>query len=230
MTYLLLILLIVAVLYAPQLWVQWVLRWHSTELPSLPGTGGELATHLLKRFELTDVTVEQTEPNRDHYDPTENSVRLSPAVFNGKSLTAVAVAAHEVGHAIQFNRQEPVSQLRQRYFQRAARLQSIGITLLMFAPVVTAIVFIPHAMLVTALIGIMTMLISVLMYVAILPEEWDASFNKALPILLQGEYINDHQIKAVQQILRACAFTYVAAAMADILRLWRWIGILRGMR
>ena len=230
MIYLLLLLLVLALLYGPQLWVRFVLRWHSTELPNLPGTGGELAVHLLKRFELDDVTVEETESGRDHYDPGTNVVRLSPEVYKGKSLTSVAVAAHEVGHAIQFNRQEPVSQLRQRYFERATRLQHIGITVLMLAPVMTAIFYVPHAMILTALIGVMTMLVSVLMYVAILPEEWDASFNKALPILLQGEYINDRQVKAVRQVLKACALTYVAAALADILRLWRWVAILRGLR
>jgi len=230
MTYLLLLLLVIALLYGPHLWVHSVMRWHSTTLPSLPGTGGELAIHLLKRFQLDNVAVEETGTNRDHYDPSANAVRLSPDVYRGKSLTAVAVAAHEVGHAIQFNRREPVSELRRRYLARALRLQHIGITLLMFAPVVTAVVFIPHAMLLTALIGVMTMLVSVLMYAAILPEEWDASFNKALPILLEGEYIRDDQISAVRQVLKAAAFTYIAGALADILRLWRWFGILRGLR
>jgi hypothetical protein len=82
-------------------------------------------------------------------------------------------------------------------------------------------------MIFTALLGVATMLVSVAVYAAILPEEWDASFNKALPILIEGEYVDEHQLKAVRQILKACALTYVAAALADILSLWRWIAILR---
>ena len=230
MIYLILLLLFLLLIYGPQLWVTYVLRRHSRELPELPGTGAELARHLLKRFEFDGVRVEQTEPGRDHYDPGDNAVRLSPDVFDGKSLTAVAVAAHEVGHAIQFNRREPVSELRRRYMGRAATLQRCGMFILLLIPLVTAIVPLPHTVLLTALVGISTMLVSVLMYVAILPEEWDASFNKALPILLQGEYVSEAQIAAVRQVLRACALTYVAAALADILRLWRWLAILRTMR
>lgn len=220
-------LLLIALIYTPQIWVRYTLKRHSREIEEIPGTGGELAAHLIKRFEMDRVTVEVTDPMRDHYDPTDNAVRLSPEIYNGRSLTAVAVAAHEVGHAIQFNREEPVSQLRSRYLSKAYMIQRIGAGILMLIPVMTIIFRVPHAALLTAAIGIITMLASVLMYVAILPEEFDASFNKALPILIEGEYIDESQIKPVRRILKACAYTYVAAALADILRLWRWLAILR---
>jgi hypothetical protein len=61
----------------------------------------------------------------------------------------------------------------------------------------------------------------------ILPEEWDASFNKALPILIQGEYIKAEHIPAIRSILKAAAFTYFAAAMANVLNVGRWFMILR---
>lgn len=227
MLYLLAILFIIAIFYAPRFWVQFVLKKHSTELAYLEGTGGELAVHLLKRFDLGNVKVEETEPDHDHYDPKDNAVRLSPEVFKGKSLTAVAVAAHEVGHAIQFNRREPVSQLRERYLGHAVQVHRIGIAILMLSPVALAIFHVPHAVLFSVLIGVITMLASVAMYSAILPEEWDASFNKALPILVEGEYIDSEQIKAVRSVLKACALTYVAAALADIVSIWRWMMILR---
>lgn len=220
-------LLLILLIYTPQIWVRYTLKRHSREIGEIPGTGGELAAHLVKRFEMEGVTVETTGPDRDHYDPAKNAVRLSPEVYNGKSLTAVAVAAHEVGHAIQFNREEPISRLRGRYLQKAFTIQRLGAAILMLIPVVTVIFRVPHAALLTAAIGIITMLASVLMYVAILPEEFDASFNKALPILVEGEYIDKSQIKTVRRILKACAYTYVAAALADILRLWRWLAILR---
>ena len=70
------------------------------------------------------------------------------------------------------------------------------------------------------------MVVSVLMYVAILPEEYDASFNKALPILSKG-YITQEQLPVVRKILKACALTYVAGSLADIIRLWRWIAVIR---
>jgi Zn-dependent membrane protease YugP len=64
------------------------------------------------------------------------------------------------------------------------------------------------------------------MYAAILPEEYDASYNKALPILAQG-YLPEEHMVAAKRILKACALTYVAAALADILSLWRWFRMIR---
>ena len=215
---------------APQWWVKYVLAKHNKTLEGMPGTGGELACHLLKEFELSKVKVEATAEGSDHYDPQDNMVRLSPSHLNNKSLTAVAVAAHEVGHAIQFNRNEKVSHLRKRYLPKAHIIQKLGIYALMGLPLVTAIFKVPHVIGITAIIGILTLLSSVLIYAAILPEEWDASFNKALPILEKGEYVPKEYLPAIRQVLRACALTYVAAALADVLRWWRWLAILRALK
>lgn len=217
---------IVALVYGPHLWVRYILKKHHKPLDGMPGTGGELANHLLKRFELIDVTVEEGEEGKDHYSPSRNVVSLSPEVYHGKSLSAVAGAAHEVGHAIQFNRQEAVSLLRGKYLGKAQKIQHYGVYLLMSMPIVGAIFRVPHIAILTGVVGIVTMLASVLMYVAILPEEYDASFKKALPILEEG-YVPEEYLPAIRQVLKACALTYVAGALADILRLWRWIAILR---
>ncbi len=224
------ILLVVLLVLAPQWWVKHVLRKHSDNLDMMPGTGKELARHLLDKFELQQVEVETTDAGADHYDPQDNKVRLSPEYYNGKSLTAVAVAAHEVGHAIQFNRDEPVSHLRKKYLSSAHRLQKLGVGCLMAIPLIGIIIKIPHVAGLMMVIGLVTMLSSVFMYLAILPEEWDASFNKALPILGNGGYVPEVYMPAIKQILRACALTYVAAALADILRLWRWLALFRAMR
>ena len=65
-----------------------------------------------------------------------------------------------------------------------------------------------------------------LLHLVTLPLEWDASFGKALPVLNEGKYVDESDQKAVKQILRAAAFTYVAAAFADVLNLWRWATLL----
>lgn len=226
MLFLLGLLLLVLLIYAPQLWVRYILRKHHAPISGMPGTGGELAQHLIDRFQLEGVKLREGEEDEDHYAPASKTVCLSPEVFHGKSLSAVAVAAHEVGHAIQFSRNEPVSQLRQRYLGKAHIAQHCGIYILMSLPILGAVLRIPHLAVLTAAIGVLTMLVSVLMYVAILPEEYDASFNKALPILDEG-YVPQEHMPAVRQVLKACALTYVAAALADILRLWRWLAILR---
>lgn len=229
MSFLILIFLLFLLIWAPQLWVRYILAKYSSQLSGMPGSGGELAVHLLERFELSHVQLEMTEKGKDHYDPVANCVRLGPDNFAGKSLTAVAVAAHEVGHAIQFNHNEPVSLLRRRYLPKAHQLQKIGVILLMGLPMITALIRIPHVVGLSAFIGLMTMLSSVFIYLAILPEEWDASFNKALPILQEG-YVPKEYIPAIRQILRACALTYVAAALANTLSIWRWLALLKTIK
>ena len=92
--------IVLAVIFGPSLWVKFVMSRYSSQLPEISGTGGELAKHLIERFSLKDVKVEITEQG-DHYDPIEKKVRLAQKNYDSKSLTAVAIAAHEVGHAIQ---------------------------------------------------------------------------------------------------------------------------------
>lgn len=227
MIFALLGLFLLIAIYAPSLWVHLVMDRYSKDDPAMRGTGSELAEHLIDRFQLEGVNVEETEPHHDHFDPSSNTVRLSPDNFHGRSLTAIAVAAHEVGHAIQFNRKEAISLLRGQYIPKAVLINKIGIGIVMLMPVVGLITRVPHVTIITALAGVLAMLVSALMYLIVLPEEWDASFNKALPILTQGEYINKNQEKAVNKILKAAAITYFAGALANIVSLWRWLLLLR---
>ena len=230
MLFLLAAVLVLLLILGPQWWVKYVLHKHSRELDGMPGNGEQLANQLLKQFELSHVKVEAADEGADHYDPQDNVVRLSPSYMKGKSLTAIAVAAHEVGHAIQFNRNEKVSFFRKRYLPKAHLIQKVGIYVLMALPMVSAVLRLPHAIGLTALVGVLTLFSSVLIYAAVLPEEWDASFYKALPILEKGGYVPDEYLPAIRQVLRACALTYVAAALADVLRLWRWLAILRAFK
>lgn len=226
MIYALLVLVLIVLAYGPAMWVKFVLRKHAKTLDDMPGTGGELAEHLIKRFELEGVTVKEGSEGQDHYNHQDKIVSLSPSHYRGKSLSAVAVAAHEVGHAIQFYRNEPVSNLRTRYLGKAFTVKRIGTAIMLSLPIVTVIFKIPHIILFAALAGIVTMLASALIYLAVLPEEYDASFNKALPILREG-YIHEEHIPAVQQVLKAAALTYFAGALADVLSLWRWLSVFR---
>ena len=213
--------------YVPSFWVRRVMNKHSKVLSDLPGTGGELANHLVNRFQLDGISVEETQPFRDHFDPSAPAVRLSPDNFNGKSLTAVAIAAHEVGHAIQFHRQEKIFELRKRYLPRALLLSRIGIGIMMAFPIIAVVLRSPPVIGAVIGLSLLLQLAGALSYLIILPEEWDASFNKALPILIEGEYIKPEQIPAIRNILRAAALTYFAAAMANVLNVGRWFMILR---
>jgi Zn-dependent membrane protease YugP len=165
--------------------------------------------------------------NQDHFDPSTRTVRLSPGNYNGKSLTAVAVAAHEVGHAIQYHRNERLITLRTRFAPLARLAERVGVMAFMIMPVVTAVTRMPHAAGIMIAAGLLCMLSAVVFHLLTLPVELDASFNKALPILNEGQFVAPNEQKAVRSVLKAAAFTYVAAALADLLSLWRWLMILR---
>ena len=226
MHFIVLIVFVIGLIIGPQLWIRWVFARYGSELPDLPGTGGELATHLLNRFKIEGVVVEETKPNQDHFDSSTPAVRLSPKNFNGKSLTAVAVAAHEVGPALQWHRKDTVFKLRSRYIPLARRLQQIGYLLLSLAPLAAILTRVPAAALAPLIGGILIALCGAGTYLIILPEEWDASFNKAMPILIEGEYISPEQEFATRRILRAAALTYAAGALASLLQIWRWLPLL----
>jgi len=223
---LLLILLIALVIIGPQLWIRWVFMRYAADLPDIPGTGAELARHLLQRFEIDDVIVEETTPQRDHFDSSEPAIRLSPDNYHGRSLTAIAVATHEVGHAIQWHRKEPVFRLRQRYIPLALKFQRAGILMLSLSPILGVLTRSPAGVLLPVAGGVIAALCGAATYLIVLPEEWDASFNKAMPILIDGDYIGERQHEAVRSILRAAAFTYAAGALASLLQVWRWLPLL----
>ena len=219
--------MLAVLVYVPSFWVKQVMRKYSAESPGLPGTGGELAQHLVNRFELEGIKVEETKPFQDHFDPVAGAVRLSPDNFNGKSLTAIAVAAHEVGHAIQFHRQEKIFELRKRYLPTARALNLAGVAIMWSVPIIGLVLRSPWAVGLVIGLSLLLQLAGALSYLVILPEEWDASFNKALPILIDGEYVDESAIPAVRKILKAAAMTYFAAALANVLNIGRWFMILR---
>jgi Zn-dependent membrane protease YugP len=227
MVYAVLTLLLIAAVYAPQLWVRHVMRRYARDIPDMPGTGGELAQHLVERFGLEGVAVETTDEGRDHFDPRAPAVRLSPSNYNGKSLTAVAIAAHEVGHAIQYHRSEEIFKLRTKYMPAAMRLRQAGELLLVAVPIVALLVKSPPAIIGTIAVSLALQLAGAGAYLIMLPEEWDASFNKALPILREGEYVPEAQLGKVRRILRAAALTYFAGALASIVNIGRWALLLR---
>jgi Zn-dependent membrane protease YugP len=224
---LIIILFLLLLVFGPQWWARYTFRRYAGVLPRIPGTGGELARHLLDHFEMPDVPVEKTEKGGDHYDPERRTVCLSPDNYDHNSLTAVAVAAHEVGHAIQHQRNEPKLALRHRLVKVAQTTQQLGAAAMFLLPVAMAITRAPSAGLIMAAIGLGSMASATLVHLVTLPVELDASFGKALPVLKAGRYIQPEDETAVRRVLRAAAFTYVAGSLASLLNLARWLAFLR---
>lgn len=222
----LLLLIVALVVVGPQLWTRRVFSKHSTPRPDFPGTGGELARHLLNRFDLHHITVEPTQLG-DHYDPVSKAVRLTPMILDGKSLTAITIAAHEVGHAIQDHLgYQPLAE-RTKLVRVAQGAEKVGAFLMMGIPIAGAVARTPVASVIVLMAGLATMGISTLVHLVTLPVEWDASFKRALPVLKQGNYLSQADEQGARSILTAAALTYLAASLASLLNLWRWIGFLR---
>lgn len=223
--YWLLILLLIAVI-APQWWVAWVMRRHAAERADFPGTGGEMARHLIERVGLHGVTVETTDRG-DHYDPGARAVRLSAAHHDGKSLTAVTIAAHEIGHAIQHQQGYRPLVWRQGMAVLAAGAERTGALLLLALPLVALATRSPSGGLLMLAVGIASMGAAALVHLVTLPVEFDASFRRALPLLESGAYLGPADQRAARTVLTAAALTYVAASLAAILNIWRWLRLLR---
>jgi Zn-dependent membrane protease YugP len=222
----LLLVIAAAVLIGPTLWVRWIMQRHAAPRDDFPGTAGELARHLLHRLGLDGVSVEETEAG-DHYDPEARAVRLTPEHLRGRSLTAVVIAAHEVGHAIQHHSgYEPLA-LRSRLAGLALGAERAGALLMMALPVMAGATRSPAVGLLTLTAGVLSLGTSALVHLVTLPVELDASFRRALPLLTAGRYIGAADAPAARRILMAAALTYVAASLLSLLNVWRWLRLLR---
>lgn len=220
----LLVFLALAVL--PRIWVRGVLARHGQDRPDFPGTGGELARHLLDEMKLGGVKVEETRLG-DHYDPDLKAVRLAPERFHGRSLTAVVIAAHEVGHAMQDATDSRFLRTRTRLAKAAIIVERIGIVVMLAAPIAAAVIHHPAGAALELGAGVLILSIGVVLHAITLPVEMDASFNRALPVLKAGRYIPERDLPAARSILRAAAFTYVAAALMSLINIARWLRVLR---
>lgn len=226
MRFILPILLLLAIVFGPSLWVRHVMQKYSRPEDRYPGTGGELARHLLKRFGLDHVRVEASDSG-DHYDPQAKAVRLTPDKLEGRSLTAITVAAHEVGHALQDRDGYAPLRLRTRLVRSMHGLERVGAFILVAAPFAGIITRAPAIGLLMFLGGMLSLGSAALVHLVTLPTEFDASFGRALPVLEKGDYLRPGDRRHARRLLMAAALTYVAASLMSLLNVARWIALLR---
>jgi hypothetical protein len=229
MPVLIIILLLVAVIVGPGLWVKQVLQRYSRPADRYEGTGGELARHMLDRLGLQDVGAEIVDQGGqgDHYDPDDRVVRLTEDKFNGRSLTAITVAAHEVGHAHQHSSGYRPLLWRTRLVKWAAPGEKLGAGVLMLAPLVTLVTRAPVVGLLMLLSGFLVLGLGSVIHLITLPTELDASFGRALPMLQEGGYLKPGDELHARRLLKAAALTYVSASLMSLLNVARWWAILR---
>jgi uncharacterized protein len=217
--------LAIVVLFGPHLWARYVLNRYNRE-EYFSGTGIDLARLVVERLDLKDVQVEISD-TADHYDPQQKTIRLTERTCGRKSLTSVVVAAHEVGHALQDQAGYKPLKTRTKMIGTAQKIERVGAIIMIAIPVLAGLTRAPSVGLMMFLGGLGTLGIPVLVHLLTLPTEFDASFNRALPLLSSGAYIPPEDIPAARKILFACALTYVAGSLIGLLNVWRWIRILR---
>lgn len=193
-------------------------------------TGEEIARKILAINGIRHVTVEPIKGElTDHYDPKGQVVRLSEGVYGSKSLSAVGIAAHECGHAIQDN--EDYAFLRIRHLI----VPAVNIANRSAMPMVIAgILFGSMANMgslgnILLQIGIILFTVVVVFHFVTLPVEFNAS-SRAIKVLESENFLDEEEIIPIKRVLKAAALTYVAAAAVALGNLLRLIALSRGRR
>jgi len=223
---LLLGLLLLLIIVGPGLWVTSVMKRYHHPANRYSKTGAEAARELLDAVALPKVRTELTDKG-DHYDPIEKVVRLSNANFHGRSLTAVTVAAHEVGHAIQDADGFGPLHWRTHLVRWVGPIEKIGAGALMAAPFAAALLRAPRLGVLAFLGGMLVLASGVVVHALTLPTELDASFRRALPLVKARGLIREEDLPRARTLLTAAALTYVSGALMSLLNIARWWAILR---
>ena len=226
MPYLIIIVLLMAAVLGPSMWVSRIMSRYSKPVDRYPNSGSEVARRLLDELGLQEVGTEITDKG-DHYDPEQRMVRLSRQNYEDGSLTAITIAAHEVGHALQHANGYMPLIWRTRLVRWVGPVEKTGAALLMATPLIIGITRAPIAGLLMATGGLLTLGSGVVMHLLTLPTEFDASFGRAMPLLKKLNILGVPDEPHARRLLRAAALTYVSASLMSLLNVARWWAILR---
>ena len=219
------------ILFLPSIWVSYVLRKNNETLPDMPFTGNQFGQKILQDNKLENVSIEPIK-KIDHYNPVDKKVHISEDKLNNKSITSIAVVAHEIGHAIQDKENYKPLILRQKLIEKTMIFQRIGSFLLIIGlPSIFAFTKSPLFTFIAAMIIMGCLSTNVLIHLITLPVEFDASFKRALPIL--KKYVPKENINQCRSVLRAAALTYLSQSIVSIFRLkiilFSFIGIFKSI-
>lgn len=178
-------------------------------------TGRQAAEYILQQSGITNVRVEPVAGHlTDHYDPRNKVLRLSESTYQNTSVSAVAVAAHECGHALQDAQDYKFMRVR----AALVPVVNLGSTIAM------PLILIGFLMQIAGLIqlGILAFSLVLLFQLVTLPVEFDAS-RRAIEILGQGHIFTEAEVQPARKVLRAAGFTYVAASLSTLFQIVRFI-------
>ena len=206
----------------PMLWLNYVFKKNDVILENMPFNGLEFGNLILRERGLQNVLIEQTKIG-DHYDLNEKKIKVLDERLEKKSITAISIVCHEIGHAIQHSENYKPLEQRNKIVKNTAWITRIGSGILyMGIPAIFA-TGASSLIKVSLLITLLSLVIGVLIHLITLDVEFDASFNRALPILKEKVPVEYHS--ACRSILLAAAFTYVIGTIRNFLSL-RYIWLL----
>lgn len=184
-------------------------------------TAAEVSKNILDDSGLTSIPVQEVAGElTDHYDPRDKTLHLSNPVFNSRSVAAIGVAAHEVGHALQDAKAYAPLSVRSNLVPVANLGSQLAMPLFFMGLIFSFPIFMD--------IGIIAFSLAVAFQVVTLPVEFNAS-NRAIKLLTDGGYLTSDEIPMAKAVLNAAALTYVAATAMAVLNLVRLLA-LRGER
>ena len=201
---------------APVIWLNYVFHKNDQILINMPFTGLEFGKIILKDYGLTEVKIEKS-LSVDHYDLLEKKVKVTQERLSKKSLTAISIVCHEIGHAIQHKEKYKPLEQRTSLVRNTAWISQIGSSILLIGiPSILATGYYPLIK-VCLFLALISLLIGIIVHLITLEVELDASFNKALPILIEKVPPEYHD--SCKSILRAAAFTYVIGVVRNFVSL-----------
>ena len=216
MSYWLLIIVTLALGLGASGYVNSQLRKYSQVRSSSGITGAQAAERMLRANGVTGVVIQRGNEGQDHFDPRTNSISLSPSVYDNCSVTAYATACHEVGHACQFAQGYGPLKIRSALWPVATFASNIW-----FFVLIAGIFLVMNSLIDIAIVMYAAV---VLFQIVTLPVEFNASHRAMDYMKTIG--LPEGEVAGSFSVLRACALTYVAAALASLLQLV----YLRGMR
>ncbi|MGJ7036054.1 zinc metallopeptidase [Anoxybacillus eryuanensis] len=210
---------LILIAFGVSIWAQFKVKGNFSKWSDVPAssglTGAEVARLILDRNGLYDVPVELVPGTlTDHYDPIARAVRLSEPVYYGRSIAAVSVAAHEVGHAVQHQQAYGALVLRHRMFPLVNFTSGIAPFLLLGGFLLQQFSLIG--------LGIILFSFAVAFQVITLPVEFNAS-SRAKDFMITEGIIRNEEERGVNKVLNAAALTYVAAALISVLELIKYV-------
>jgi len=193
-------------------------------------TGAEAAKLMLERQGVTDCRIEPVSGRlSDHYDPRDKTLRLSEPVYNARSISAIGVACHEAGHALQHATGYKFLQMRSKLVpvtnissKMAMPVLMVGMLMMSMAPALGTPV---------VLIGVVLFSAAVIFSVITLPVEWDAS-ARAKTAMVNANIVSPDEARGAGRVLNAAFLTYLASAIASIMTLLYYLhrtGLLRSL-